>query len=262
MRDKLYLKDFPIYQMSTERQKKYIKNDGACFNLELIPSLRMRCEIAGFISYRSKQCGLCTMTRERGWVERIGMFLSKQKDVVSFRDKSREIWLKELKNWMIDNGFSLTYHIKDQLGHEYQVKAKMLSYFEHFLKYLEPEDCRPEYEKDIWELKKIDIPYRINPIRNFQTVNFTKITQDGIREELKRAIYFLIQHEALGSINGRMSAMRGFSKYLKEKYSEINSCKEIDRMIIEEYLVYINTEHATVKKYTTELNNLKTVISE
>lgn len=51
------------------------------------------------------------------------------------------------------------------------------------LDYLKPEDTRVEREKDIWELKQLDIPYHEKLIKNYRTLNFTKITQDQLREE-------------------------------------------------------------------------------
>ena len=260
MRDKLFIKDFQVYQEATESQKKAVPKNNAYFNLESIPSLRMRCEVAGFIIHRSRRKGLCTFNYDRIWVDRIGMFLSEQKDVISLREKPAEVWLKELRKWMLANGYPLTYHAKLQTGHEYQVRAKMLSYFELLLDYLEPEDDRPEHEKDIWEIDKLDIPYRVNPVVNYRTINFTKIMQDGIREETKRAIYHLIQNEALESITSKMTAMRGFSRFLSERYPEVNSCQHIDRTLIEEYLMFANTEHALVKKSSNDLSCLKTVL--
>lgn len=260
MREKLYLKDFQLYQNAKENQRRNIKKNNPYYDLGQIPSLRMRCEIAGFITHRSRHTGLNTFDRERVLVERIGLFLSEHKGVVSMRDKSPEVWNRELKKWMLENGYPLTYHIKLQTGQEYQAKAKLLCYLENLLKYLEPEDTRPEHEKDIWNLDKLNVPYKVNPVVNYRTINFTQITQDGIREETKRAIYHMIQGEAIGCIKRKVSAMRGFSRYLSEKQPEVNSCRDIDRALIEEYLVYLNSECAARKNIAGVLSCIKTML--
>ena len=48
---------------------------------------------------------------------------------------------------------------------------------------------RDEIEKDIWTLENLDIAYKKNPIKNVQTLNFTAIIQDDLREETKKAVY-------------------------------------------------------------------------
>lgn len=110
---------------------------------------------------------------------------------------------------------------------------------ERVLKHLTPEQNIPEQEKDIWQLDRLDIPYRNNLIKNSQSVNFTKISQQGIREELKRGIYLNLQGEAIACVQKEMTAMRRLSCYLKEHQPQIQSCAEIDRKLIEEYLTYL-----------------------
>lgn len=54
------------------------------------------------------------------------------------------------------------------------------------MKFLEEDDDRDEQEKDIWTLKNFDFPIQGNPILNTETINFTKIIQPDIREEVKK----------------------------------------------------------------------------
>ena len=61
-----------------------------------------------------------------------------------------------------------------------------MGYVERLLDFLEPPDSREEKEKDIWELEKLGIPFHGNLVKNYKTINFTKITQDGLREETKK----------------------------------------------------------------------------
>ena len=71
-------------------------------------------------------------------------------------------------------------------GNTLMVKAREISYLERMLKFLST-DNRQEEEKDIWELDKLGIEFRANPIKRVRTLNFTKISQDGIRQEVKKA---------------------------------------------------------------------------
>lgn len=57
-----------------------------------------------------------------------------------------------------------------------------------------------------------------------------------------------------------MTAIRRLSKYLSEKHSRLESCGELDRMILEEYLIYLKTEFITTKQFRTELTRLRAVL--
>ena len=45
-----------------------------------------------------------------------------------------------------------------------------------------------------------------------------------------------------------MTAIRRFSRYLKENNKEVDSCSKLDRKIMEEYLIYMKTEDTGTKK--------------
>lgn len=66
-------------------------------------------------------------------------------------------------------------------------RSALIRYFDRVLRYTEPLDERIETEKDIWRLDKLGIEFRKLPIRNTQTLNFTKILQDDIRNQVKKA---------------------------------------------------------------------------
>ena len=118
-------------------------------------------------------------------------------------------------------------------------------------------DERDEIEKDIWKLENLDIAYKKNPIKNVQTLNFTAIIQDDLREETKKAVYEHLHHEAIATIIKELTAIRRLSKYLKETYPDIHSAEELNRELLEEYLTYLATEAEGVNNYRADLTNLR-----
>lgn len=110
------------------------------------------------------------------------------------------------------------------------------------LHFLEPEDKRPEWEKNIWNLENLEFEVRQNPIQMVKTISFTGIGQETIREEVKRASYIRIKYLSVGSLQGEIRAVRHFSEFLKEGYPEIRSLDSVERLHIEEYLTNINLE--------------------
>lgn len=101
---------------------------------------------------------------------------------------------------------------------------------------------------------------RGNPIYNVKTLNFTKISQQDMREETKKAVYLRLQYEALGTVQNGMNAMRHFSIYLQEKYPKVQSCAEIDRGILEAYLIYRMTECTPRKGASSQVLSLRSML--
>ncbi len=126
--------------------------------------------------------------------------------------------------------------------------------------FTEEEEERDEIEKDIWKLENLDIAYKKNPIKNYQTLNFTTIIQTDLREETKKAVYEHLHHEAIATISKEMTAIRRLSKYLKEKYPDIHSAEELDRELLEEYLTYLATEAEGVNNYRMDLTRLRGIL--
>lgn len=62
-----------------------------------------------------------------------------------------------------------------------------------------------ELTKDIWYLERLPIIIRSNPIVNHKTINFRKIEQPDIREEMKKAIYYHLQYEAIATVTREVS---------------------------------------------------------
>ena len=143
------------------------------------------------------------------------------------------------------NGHELIKHTKSVYGTINTVEAELIRYMKRILRFLQPEGQRPEQEKDVWDIAMLDIPINENPIYKTEKLDFRRIFQDGIREEVKQAIYLHLKYEKLGTVKLEMSSLRQFSKYLRDKHSGIQSCAEIDRALLEEYLIHKATNGGT-----------------
>ncbi len=168
-----------------------------------------------------------------------------------------------LKGWMLEKGYALSSKkyrpAYDKVGIE---TPNIVKHMKKFLKFLEEEDDRDEQEKDIWTLKNFDFPIHGNPIKNTETLNFTGIVQPDIREEVKKVIFMHLKYAPLGTIHSEMIAVKRFSKFLKQKYPNIKSLQDLERMHIEEYLIYLKTEVHERKNYRSDLYALRRVIED
>ena len=60
----------------------------------------------------------------------------------------------------------------------------------------------------------------------------------------------------IGTVQGELTIMRIFSEYLQKEYSKIKSCSEIDREVLEEFLIHLSTKdtsHSANSSYVISL---------
>ena len=155
------------------------------------------------------------------------------------------------------HGQKLTMQRISVYGKEKTVSSRLITYVRKAYQFTEAEEERDEIEKDIWKLENLDIAYKKNPIKNVQTLNFTAIIQDDLREETKKAVYEHLHHEAIAMIIKELTAIRRLSKYLKETYPDIHSAEELNRELLEEYLTYLATEAESMNNYRMDLTRLR-----
>ena len=262
MDDKIYIKELIHYKgiVMTEVQKKYVPVGNPYFDLSKLPSDEIRKEGRDFLEDRSKRVDIATFYSERNRYNKVCCFLNKHaKGLKSLADIEKDVWMKKLKVWMFQEGIEIKKKRKNLHGTVSLFTTREFGYFDAMLEFVLASEI-PEKEKDIWKLEKLDIPYKDNIIDSSKTVNFTLVYQKDIREELKKGIYLNLQSEAIACVQKEMTAMRRLSKYLKEKYPQIQTCEKISRDIMEEYLTYLKTEDAGIKQYHAELNRLRAIL--
>ena len=121
----------------------------------------------------------------------------------------------------------------------------------------------PENKKDVWDMRKLDIVPRSNPIRGRYRLDFREIRQKEFKEIIKRILYSHCQTKAMGSIKGELRGFRRFASFMYDRFPEVKHFTEISRDMIEDYLVYIKTDTGlTSVSYTTELSVLDNLLDE
>lgn len=260
MEDKIYLAELESYQHATEEQKKrFGKNP--CYDLTGLPTQTIREEIREYILCRSQEVTIVTLYDERKQYNRLCRFLEKKgRNIESLKDRETGQWIRQLKGWMISEGIPLTKEEKGIYGNLSVVKSELISFFERVLDSLKSEDNGNETEKDVWRLDRLDIEIRENLIKKYNTLNFTGIFQKDIREEVKKAVYFQLKVEAISSVAREMTSIKRLSKYLRQKFPNVQSCREIGRELMEEYLVYLKTENTSTKHFHSELTRLRALL--
>lgn len=259
METKIYLYSLGAYRSASEKQKKVDWN--LYYDLDLLPTEGLRKEFYAFLTERGKRISGSTLVHERDLYIRLCKFLKeRQLKAESIQTLDLEIWLKKLRAWLLSRGEALTQQGMSVYGKEKVVPSAILTYFRKIYSFTECDNGGNEAQKDIWNLEKLDISYKANPIKNYKTVNFSKIWQPDIKEEVKKAVFQHLQEEAIASVSKELTAVRRFSQYLKEKSPAIESCADMNRETLEEYLVYLRTEDTGIKNFKGDLTRLRAVL--
>lgn len=260
MDDKLYYRELECYGKAPEALLKAIgKKD--YYDLSQLPSETMKCEFAQYLRKRSEQVSLNTIQHDKACFNQCCEFFKTRRNLPdSLLGWEENRWITLLKAWMLQKGIPLTTKHTSVYGNTHRVDAPLLRYLKRIITFLQPEDLRPEHEKDIWHLDQLDIPISENPIYKTATLNFTAIRQDGIREEAKQAIYLHLKYEKMGTVKREMTSLRQFSRYLQAKNLPLQSCAEIDRALIEEYLIHKATDGSSGHSHADDILKLRSVL--
>nr|WP_304059764.1 hypothetical protein [Enterocloster clostridioformis] len=260
MEDRLYYRELECYKDAPQELLRIIgKND--YYNLSALPTAAMRDEFRKYIRQRGSEVSLNTVQHDKAYFKQFCQALRSYRRVPkSLLDWDEKQWVQMLKSWMLQNGIALTDERKNVYGNLHRVEARLICYLRRVIRAVQPEDMRPEREKDIWKLDKLGIDNEENPIYKTDTINFTGILQDGIREEVKQAIYLHLKYEKLGTVKREMTSLRQFSKYLDAQQSRITSCKEIDRALLEEYLIHKATDGSSGRANSDDILKLRSVL--
>ena len=261
--EKHIIYELDCYKVASEEQIQRMRiSPERYFNLEGLPSEELAEKLEEFIWERGKMLAPSSMASEVTYYNNIREFLIDRK-IQSLDAREEEKIIRMLKGWMLERGYALSSKkyrpAYDKIGIE---SPGIVRHMKKILKFLEEEDDRDEQEKDIWTLKNFDFPIYGNPIKNTETINFTKIVQPDIREEVKKVIFMHLKYSPLGTIHSEIAAVKRFSKFLKRKHLDIQSLQDLERMHIEEYLIYLQTEAHDRKNYRSDLYALRRVIED
>lgn len=259
MRNKYFIREMPCYTKASLEQRQRIP-PGAFYNLKILPTEELRKEFYGFLKKRSREVEATTMNSEIWRYNAVSAFLAKRaKRVQSLQDREPEVWLQQFRAWMLAKGYRLTVSAVSEYGKEKVLPSTVIRYFRRVIYDCLPEDEREETEKDVWRLDKLDFPIKENLIRNDITLNFTRIPQEKVREEVKKGIYLNLRSEAIDTIRKEIHAIQRLAEYLEKKHPGVQSCQQIDRELLEDYLIWFRTE-IQKKDYRAELTRLRSIL--
>lgn len=232
------------------------------FDFEKLPTEGLRSEFFSFVMERANVVTVLSLRADLAQYNILCKFLSdKYSGLNSLLEIPLETLVRDLKKWLLLNDKpTATRKVCKRLGVDKLQESEYVRFLKKVYEYLTPEDTRPEREKDIWHVDKLGIKMNRNPVLGTATLNFTKIPQPIIRKEVKDAIFVRMRRLAFGTLQEELVAVNRFCTFLVQEHSIVESLADVDRTIIEDYLLYLNTQAIGKQCYKSELSHLKTML--
>ena len=194
----------------------------------------------------------------------------KHPDMCSVADNDYETLYREYFQWLEDNGFQtivnrqLPQVTKDMEWLRFDWKLLSLLGVGAFYRYVDSvrfPDTGDEREKDIWDVRNLGVPYSTLPSRPRYTVNYTKITQGWLKQQVKDYNYYRIQHREIATVEDDMKAFNLFSSFLEKQHPEITSLTQLDRTIAEEYIAFVRAKGYVASTFNRRISAIKTLLT-
>ena len=258
----IYIEDLESYQKNKLKWENHpLLRSKPGFDLELLPSEAIKIEMKGFIEARGKEISPLSLRSEIWTYRRLCKILNEEyPNIQSFYEISREQMDKSIRKWIIKNRKNLTQtRIRTDTGKKQTNRADIFRYVKLIYNFFQMKEDTFCFESDCWRLEQIPILIKVNLTKSAKSISFKKILQKDLRMEVKQAIYMHLSQKALGTVQAEITAINRFSSFLQKRYKEIRSIEEVDREVIEEYLIYLQGEGKKRQSYRTDLFHLKSL---
>ncbi len=261
---KIYLNSLDCYKNASPKFKEHkLYNPDRCFDLSKLPNTNVKSEIKEFIQERGKILSPLSIASELYPFNLFCSFLNDEFcSISSMLTVSENTMIQCAKKWLLKNGRNITQiRHATETGKEKITDSELVKYIRHIYRFLLPENKTFNYSADRWYLDNVPFDIRRNPVKAVKSISFEKISQPVMRDEIKSVMKIHLSDVSLGTVCAEITAVNRFCQYMFSKYPEVESLQDIDRELIENYLIYINTEAIGRKSYSKELCRLKSVFT-
>jgi integrase len=180
----------------------------------------------------------------------------------SLLERSLTNWELSLGSYLLERGYWKNRSAK-RLDHshtvrEYRVINPEITVFRQIYKIIQDAyDERPEYEKDVWDLRKLGGVD--NPSKSNYTITFKPITQPWLQFAAKQFIRYTLSTYSQSECCNRAVTLKNFSGFLREHRPSLQS-SDIDRPLIVEYISYLVSSGQKNSTRLRHLSHLRTFL--
>lgn len=242
-------------------QSARIKGDTA-FTVPDCLNEKVQEQLLSYVRFRGETLSLDSMRGELWAFNVLCRFLTdRYKDIDDICSVPFDEMERSARAFLLWNAYALSGMRSRKNADEAEVrKSPFLWYLKRIYEFHEEKTDIPETDKDIWHLNALPFTIRKNPVNARNTLNFTGISQEKIRREMKDVFITTGRYLSLGTLEQQLHAATRLSGFLLRRHPQITSLTMLDRDVMEDYLTYINTEVTGKKSFRSELASLKSVL--
>lgn len=179
--------------------------------------------------------------------------------VHSLMDYPLDKWLFSLRTYLLEHGLLHTttgsYLDRTQTPRLNTRNTLLVCTFRQiYLVVQQAYDQRPEYERDIWDLRHLGV--NSNPATSDYKLNFTHLTQAWLLKAAKAFMRYSLAGCTGSTCRRRLAALTPFSNFLQEHYPELSSA-QLNRKVLLEYLAELATSGVAATTWGHHLAHLR-----
>lgn len=259
MKNQAYQRNGLELQACSDARSKYHEEAWKA-PLHRLRKKKLREELRAFLDIREQKVSSTTWKKEKSPCQQVCRFLEeKESELKSFHEKTYEELKQSLTAWLLANGYVVykKHHRKDRGIDTYQ-EADAICYLKKIYRFLGKKE---ESEvSDPWDLRSMDVPPEQNPIHPHYRLDFAGIKQEAMRQEVKELLAFHARYKAAETLRLELWAVTAFSRFLQKNFPEVESLKQLQRVQLEDYIIYIRTESKLKSSsYASQFVHLKNV---
>lgn len=191
-------------------------------------------EIKYFFLFKmeSKLLTMGTMYNTTRGINLVKEFLNKHYPYIdSFTEINYEKALMKWRTFLIDKKYKI--NEKGEISNlmARSILRQMLEFFELFY------DTRIEYEKDIWDIRKID-KSKIAIAQSKYTLNFKEVPAQ-FKDLLKEYIKVCLSRHSVGYCESKIISIRLFLNFISNEHKEWHDIKNLSRKDIENFIPWM-----------------------
>jgi integrase len=201
----------------------------------------------------------------RGVAKRVVGFLREDaSEVNSLLDRNLDTWLLQLRTHLVAKGeyratpFSaLVRYAPDGVKAYIREDVTLRLFRQLYGMVAEELDPRDEYDKEVWNLRRLGIAGRASATINY--LNFTHIGQPWLKEAIKRYCQYTLVRGAPSSCHEWIVVANQFSRYLAEAYPHLNA-GELRREVMLRFAPFLERAGYSRNRRYSALIHLRTVL--
>ncbi len=180
-------------------------------------------------------------------------------DTQSLLERDLAEWLSQFRAYLEREGVlrddTIAYIDQTQnIRHYLNADSRLSTLSAIYRTVLEAHDLRPEYERDVWDVRKMGAT--LSPADQSYRLDFTQISQVWLRQTVKRYLRYRLAIQSLSNAKWTLLIMNEFSAFLAQRPQDTRPA-DVNRTLIVEYIAYLASKRPTPNARLQALTQLR-----